>query len=122
MLPNRAVQADARNAGAAIDWAFGTADGMYGRESVSSLLRQKEGEVRRLRSNLTTSEATNAVLAEEVAKLAQEKDKLQGGTNEIDKARAEIDALQASYAAALEMLGENRDLRQIYIFQCTIQL
>ena len=62
-------------------------EGLYGRESVNSLLRQKEGELRRLQASLTAAEATNAALADELAQLTTVEE--QSGTR-----AAQIESLQ----------------------------
>lgn len=109
----KAHQATAKTA-AAVDVTGGDAynSGMFGRESIHALLRQKDGEVKGLQSSLVAAEASNAALAEEVAEVTRQNDSLRAGANSAADADEKMEALQARHAAALEILGEKAEQLQ----------
>lgn len=85
------------------------AAGVYATEVLSASLRQKNGEISSLQSQLHGKEAATKALAEEVVSLTARVDELSREIGDAPEAKKKFQELEVRHNALLELLGEREE-------------
>ncbi|CAM9903194.1 unnamed protein product [Lampetra fluviatilis] len=78
-------------------------------ESLQSQLKQREGEIAQLQTEIGKLERTRMLMTEELVKLSTQNEELQESTEEVPKLKGQLKDLEQRYNTMLQMYGEKAE-------------